>query len=146
MERDIVLELPTDIRSIERAVEYVVLRCRACRTHARRLDLNFRVGLTEALSNAMMYGNGHDPTKRVRVEVTVDEGRLEARITDQGEGFDPTAVPDPTEPANLTRPCGRGLFLMRELLDEVLFNDRGNQVTLVLRFDPGDALEGGVQA
>ncbi|MEX2467569.1 MAG: ATP-binding protein [Gemmatimonadota bacterium] len=144
--RDIVLELPSDIRSIERTVDYVMLRCRDCRAQARRLDLNFRVGLTEALSNAMLYGNGHDPCKRVRVEITVGRGRLEARVTDQGNGFDPTAVPDPTEPSNLTKPCGRGLFLMRKLLDEVWYNDRGNQVTLVLRLDSGDVFEGGVQA
>ncbi|MDZ7780276.1 MAG: ATP-binding protein [Gemmatimonadota bacterium] len=145
-DRDIVLELPSDIRSIERVVEYVVLRCRDCRAKAHKLDLNFRVALTEALSNAMMYGNGHDPDKSVKVEITLGHGQLEARVTDQGRGFDPGSVPDPTEPANLSKPCGRGLFLMRELLDEVWFNDRGNQVTLVLRFDSGDALEGGVQA
>jgi serine/threonine-protein kinase RsbW len=144
--RDIVLELPSDIRSIERTVNYVMLRCRDCQTQARRLDLNFRVGLTEALANAMLYGNGHDPCKRVRVEIIVDQGRIEARVTDQGDGFDPSAVPDPTEPANLTRPCGRGLFLMRKLMDEVWYNDRGNQVTLVMRLDSGDAFEGGVQA
>jgi serine/threonine-protein kinase RsbW len=144
--RDIVLELPSDIRSIERTVNYVMLRCRDCQTQARRLDLNFRVGLTEALANAMLYGNGHDPCKRVRVEIIVDQGRIEARVTDQGDGFDPSAVPDPTEPANLTRPCGRGLFLMRKLMDEVWYNDRGNQVTLVMRLDSVDAFEGGVQA
>jgi len=143
---DIVLELPTDLRSIESVVEYVVLRCRDCRAHARRLDLNFRVGLTEALSNAMRYGNGHDPSKRVRVEVRMSHGRLEARVIDQGTGFDPASVPDPTEPANLMKSSGRGLFLMRKLLDEVWFNDRGNEVTLVLRLDPPDPFEGGLQA
>lgn len=146
MNSGIVLELPSDVRSIERAVDYVVLHCRDCRAQAKRLDLNFRVGLTEALANAMLYGNGHDPSKRVRVEIVLGPERLEARVTDQGEGFDPNAVPDPTAPANLTKPCGRGLFLMRELLDEVLFNERGNQVTLVLRFDPQDTFEGGIQA
>ena len=146
MDRDLVLELPSDVRSIERVVDYVMVRCRSCGAQARRLNLNFRVGLTEALSNAMLYGNGHDPQKRVRVEVTMSGGRLQASITDQGDGFDPKAIPDPTEPANLTKPSGRGLFLMRELLDEVSYNERGNQVTLVLRLDAGDALQGGVQA
>jgi len=146
MERDIVLELPSDIRTIGRVVDYVMLRCGDCRTQARRLDLNFRVGLTEALSNAMSYGNGHDPNKRVRVEIRVFDERLEARVTDQGDGFDPASVPDPTAPQNLTRPCGRGLFLMRKLLDEVLYNDRGNQVTLVLRFEQSDVFRGGIQA
>lgn len=146
MDRDIILELPSDIRTIERVVDYVMVQCRDCRAQAHRLDFNFRVGLTEALANAMLYGNGHDPAKRVKVEITRAHGRLEARVTDQGNGFDPARVPDPTSPDNLTKPCGRGLFLMRKLLDEVWFNDRGNQVTLVLRLDSGDALEGGVRA
>ncbi|HET9949209.1 MAG TPA: ATP-binding protein, partial [Longimicrobiales bacterium] len=111
-----------------------------------RLNLNFRVGLTEALSNAMLYGNSRDPSKRVLVEIAFRGRRIEARVTDQGPGFDPSAVPDPTTPENITKPCGRGLFLMRQLLDEVWFNDQGNQVTLVLRLDSGGVLEGGVQA
>lgn len=147
MENDLVLELPSDVRSIEHAVEYVVRRCQACERHAHRLRLNFRVGLTEALSNAMMYGNAHDPAKRVRVEVTVRGDSILARITDQGVGFDPCAVPDPTCPENLMKPGGRGLFLMRQLLDEVRYNELGNQVTLVLRLeDEGMHLEGGAQA
>jgi serine/threonine-protein kinase RsbW len=146
MDRDLVLELPTDIKSIGSAVDYVLSRCTTCADHARRLNLNFKVGLTEALSNAMLYGNGHDPSKCVVVEVTMAPGRLQAKIRDQGAGFDPTSVPDPTRPENLTRPCGRGLFLMRQLLDEVSYNDRGNEVTLVLRLDSGGVLEGGARA
>ncbi len=146
MGKDLVLELPTDIHSIDSAVEYVMSRCRTCSAQAKRLNFNFRVGLTEALANAMLYGNADDPSKRVMVEVTLAEGRLEVKVKDQGQGFDPASIPDPTRPENLTRPCGRGLFLMRELLDEVCFNERGNEVTLVLRLESGDALEGGVQA
>lgn len=146
MGQDLVLEVPTDVRSIERAVDFVMQRCPSCNEHARRLDFNFRVSLTEALSNAMLYGNSHDPSKRVLVEVALQRGRLEARVTDQGTGFDPNDVPDPTSPENVTKSCGRGLFLMRKLLDEVSFNDQGNQVTLVLRLESGGVLEGGVQA
>ena len=147
MQNDLVLELPSDVRSIEHAVEYVVRRCQACESHAHRLRLNFRVGLTEALANAMLYGNAHDPSKRVRVEVTLTRDANRARVTDQGGGFDPCAVPDPTCPENILKSGGRGLFLMRQLLDEVLYNDQGNQVTLVLRLDPElPSLEGGAQA
>ncbi|HIF07238.1 MAG TPA: hypothetical protein EYQ64_09905, partial [Gemmatimonadetes bacterium] len=71
MDKALVLELPNDISSIEHAVEYVMRHCSSCTDYARRLNLNFRVGLTEALSNAMLYGNGSDPEKRVRVEVDV---------------------------------------------------------------------------
>ncbi|MEE2845864.1 MAG: ATP-binding protein [Gemmatimonadota bacterium] len=146
MEHDLVLEIPTDVRSIEHAVDYVMERCRTCETYQKRLRVNFRVGLTEALTNAMLYGNEYDPSKRVRVEVTLEGGRLEARVTDQGRGFDPSTIPDPTEPENILKSGGRGLFLMRQLLDEVSYNDQGNQVTLVLRLEQGSALEGGAQA
>lgn len=143
---DLVLELPTDIQSIESAVDYVMHRCASCNAQGRRLNLNFRVGLTEALTNAMLYGNAHDPSKNVVVEVVMGEGRLQATVRDQGAGFDPASIPDPTMPENLTRPCGRGVFLMRQLLDEVSFNDRGNEVTLVLRLDSGGTFEGGARA
>ncbi len=146
MDNDLVLESPTDVRSIEHTVDYVMQRCRTCETYQKRLRLNFRVGLTEALANAMLYGNAHDPSKRVRVEVTLENGRLEARVTDEGSGFDPSTIPDPTEPENILKSGGRGLFLMRQMLDEVSYNDEGNQVTLVLRLEQGSALEGGAQA
>ena len=146
MENDLVLEIPTDVRSIQHTVDYVMQRCRTCEAYEKRLRLNFRVGLTEALTNAMLYGNEHDPSKHVRVEVALENGRLEARITDQGGGFDPSAIPDPTEEENILKSGGRGLFLMRQMLDEVSYNDQGNQVTLVLRLEQGSALEGGAQA
>ena len=76
----------------------------------------------------------------------MSEGRLEATVRDQGAGFDPTSIPDPTLPENRSRPCGRGVFLMRELLDEVSYNDQGNEVTLVLRLESGGAFEGGAPA
>ena len=146
MDHDLVLEIPTDVRSIEHAVDYVMQRCRTCETYQKRLRLNFRVGLTEALTNAMLYGNAHDQSKRVRVEVTLENGRLEARVTDEGSGFDPSTIPDPTEPENILKSGGRGLFLMRRMLDEGSYNDQGNQVTLVLRLEQGSALEGGAKA
>ncbi len=143
METELVLELPSDLRTIEHAVEYVMERCAACREQARARQLNFRVGLTEALSNAMLYGNARDPRKRVRIEVTVGREAIRAQVTDEGEGFDPSEVPDPTRPPHLEKTGGRGLFLMRELMDEVHFNERGNSVTLVLRLENGEAEENG---
>ncbi|MBT8338263.1 MAG: ATP-binding protein [Gemmatimonadetes bacterium] len=135
MDSELVLELPSDVRGIEAAVDHVLRRCSECRTHARRLRLNLRVSLTEALSNAMLYGNASDPAKRVRVEVRLSAVAITARVIDEGGGFDPRTVPDPTTPQNICRAGGRGLFLMRELMDEVHYNDRGNCVTLVLRLD-----------
>ena len=135
MDQELILELPNDIRSIENAVEYVMQHCSTCCDYARRFNLNFRVGLTEALSNAMLYGNASDPEKRVRVEVTIRVEEVAVRVTDQGVGFDPTTVPDPTLPDNISKSGGRGIFLMKSLMDEVRFNEQGNSVTLVLRFE-----------
>jgi len=135
VDQELILELPNDIRSIEHAVEYVMLHCSTCCNYARRFNLNFRVGLTEALSNAMLYGNASDPEKRVRVEVTIRVEEVAVRVTDQGVGFDPTTVPDPTLPDNISKSGGRGIFLMKSLMDEVRFNEQGNSVTLVLRFE-----------
>lgn len=145
-ETELVLELPNDVRSIEHAVDYVMDRCEICSSFAQRYRFNFRVGLTEALSNAMLYGNSQDPQKRVRVEVSVDLDAITACVTDQGEGFDPAEVPDPTSPANIVRTGGRGIFLMRSLLDDVVFNERGNSVTLVLRLNAGSRFSGGASA
>lgn len=138
MASDLVLDLPNDLSSIEEAVEFVMEQCTPCACDPRRLRLNLRVGLAEALANAMLYGNGRDPSKRVKVEVAFQDTSITARITDQGAGFDPMTVPDPTTPLNLLKEEGRGIFLMRKLLDEVHFNDRGNCVTLILRIPKGD--------
>jgi len=149
MAPDLTLDIPNDLSSIEEAVDFVMQRCAFCGQDPRRLRLKLRVGLAEALANAMLYGNGPDPSKRVKVEVAIQDSAITARITDEGRGFDPRAVPDPTCPANLLKTNGRGIFLMRKLLDEVHFNDRGNSVTLVLRLPqalPEERPEGGAKA
>jgi serine/threonine-protein kinase RsbW len=143
MKTKLILELPNDLREIEHAVEFVMQRCTTCQMQGRKLKLNLGVSLTEALSNAMLYGNAKDSRKRVRIEVIVGEHEIKARITDEGTGFDPGGIPDPTSPDHLEKCSGRGLFLMRELMDEVHFNESGNQVTLVIRSDTADDETGG---
>jgi serine/threonine-protein kinase RsbW len=87
-----------------------------------------RLALEEALVNAIKHGNQMDPSKSVRVAYHVQADRFEVRITDEGPGFDPADVPDPTAPENLERPCGRGLLLMRHYMTEVVYLDRGRAV------------------
>jgi anti-sigma regulatory factor (Ser/Thr protein kinase) len=128
-----VLELPSDPGVIETAVAYLVDRLRAYAFGGSRLNLNFRVGVAEALANAMIYGNGSDPHKRVRVEVELSSHEVALQVYDEGAGFDPGQVPDPTLPENLDGTGGRGIFLIRELMDEVRYNEPGNCVRLVLR-------------
>lgn len=132
MPTDYILELPNDLRAIERAVDYLIERGQEAGFNAERLRLNLRVGLTEALANAMLYGNCRDPRKRVRVDAQLTAAVYTVRVTDEGRGFNPEKVSDPTLPRNLKRAGGRGIFLIRKLMDRVEFNDRGNSITMVL--------------
>ncbi|CAN5793424.1 ATP-binding protein [soil metagenome] len=132
MQLEYVLELPNDLRAIEQSVDYLTDRGQEVGFDYDRLRLNFRVGLTEALANAMLYGNCRDPRKRVRVVARLTSQQINVQVTDEGRGFDPEAVLDPTLPANRVRPGGRGIFLIRQLMDRVEFNDRGNSITMVL--------------
>jgi serine/threonine-protein kinase RsbW len=114
MQLDYLLELPNDLRAIERSVDYLMDKGREVGFDYDRLRLNFRVGLTEALANAMLYGNCRDPRKRVRVEAHLTPSEIKVQVTDEG------------------RSGGRGIFLIRQLMDRVEFNDRGNSITMVL--------------
>jgi anti-sigma regulatory factor (Ser/Thr protein kinase) len=77
--------------------------------------------------------------RHIHVELTFSRPQARFTIRDEGPGFDPNSVPDPTDPANLERECGRGLLLMRTFMDEVQFAPPGNQVTLIKRRDPQPA-------
>ena len=127
------LDVPSDLAYVGEAVDLIAGQCEPGILSPRRLHFNLRTALAEALANAIRYGNGLDPAKvvRVRVEVAADAVRL--HVADEGNGFDPAAAPDPTTPDNVGREDGRGLFVMRHLVDQVTFNDRGNVVCLTLR-------------
>jgi len=80
------------------------------------------VALREAVTNALRHGRGRESSTEVSVAVGIDGDRLVAIVRDLGPGFDPSAVPDPLAPENLTRPSGRGLFFMRRFADRVVFS------------------------
>ncbi|MBX2851585.1 MAG: ATP-binding protein [Phycisphaeraceae bacterium] len=94
-----------------------------------------RLALDEALVNAVKHGNKNDPDKTVHVEFDIDNDRMVIQIEDQGPGFVPDELPDPTAEENLSRPNGRGVMLMRAYMTEVDFNERGNRVILTKRRD-----------
>ncbi len=102
-----------------------------------RKDAVFAIhlALDEALSNAVRHGNRGDPTKKVTVDYTITDQAFEVTVSDEGGGFRPDSVPDPTEDANLERPSGRGLMLIKAYMTHVEFNKAGNHVRLVKRRD-----------
>lgn len=91
-----------------------------------------KLALEEAVTNAFRHGNKCDPSKRIIVRYDVTPKRVEILVIDEGEGFRPDLVPDPTLPENLDRPHGRGIMLMRSYLDEVEYHQPGNSVRLVM--------------
>jgi serine/threonine-protein kinase RsbW len=90
-----------------------------------------QLALDEALVNAARHGNKLDPSKTVHAAWSFDDKQFRISIEDQGPGFDPDALPDPTAEENLACPHGRGVMLMRAYMTEVSFNKRGNKVTMI---------------
>jgi len=129
---DLGLEFPSTAENLRDAVSEVVEACERLAFSGSRATLNLRVAVGEALANAILYGNRQDPEKRVRVRAELRPGEAVVTITDEGPGFDPESVQDPTVAENRGRSHGRGLFLLRKLADEVRFNETGNSVTLTL--------------
>lgn len=94
--------------------------------YSEKAIFGIRLAVEEALVNAVKHGNQLDRSKNVRVRFTVSEREVVIEIADEGPGFRPEDVPDPTDPENLERPCGRGLMLMRAYMTECDFVPPGN--------------------
>jgi len=100
------------------------------------------LALEEAFINAVRHGNKDCLGKGIAVDYTITAERIEISVTDQGNGFDPQAVPDPRSAENLYKTCGRGLLLMRCFMNKVEFNEVGNCVRMV-RYKGQPALPAG---
>jgi serine/threonine-protein kinase RsbW len=88
------------------------------------------VSILEAVNNAIIHGNNSDPRKFVDIEISSVNGDMIVKVTDQGKGFNPKMVPDPTIPENLQELNGRGVFLMSRLADKIEYSDQGNVVKM----------------
>ena len=117
---------PVDARRVQDEIE-VALKANQ---FTEKEIFGIRLALEEALVNAIKHGNNLDKSKKVHIAYGVRPERFDIRIMDEGPGFDPQEVPDPTAFENLERPCGRGLMLMRHYMNEVSFNGRGNSVRM----------------
>jgi serine/threonine-protein kinase RsbW len=96
---------------------------------------NIGLAVHEAVTNAVLHGSGNDPTRNVELIFALGPSALEVAVRDQGQGFDPSRIPDPRSPENLLKPAGRGIFVMRALMDEVRFRNLqpGTEVSLLKR-------------
>ncbi len=123
------LTIPSDAAEARRIQDEIEQQLHA--RHVGQHDIfGIKLALEEAFVNAMKHGNQMDRSKRLHICYQIFADRFVVQITDDGNGFDPNDVPDPTAFENLERPCGRGLMLMRHYMTEVVFNLRGNGVIM----------------
>lgn len=130
---EISVRVPTAIDVVEEAVDLVARHCLAAGLPAATARFKLRVALSEALANAIIYGNRNDSEKSVEVRVVVTSQTIAVHVSDEGDGFNPADIPNPTLPDGLEQTSGRGLFLIREMVDEVRFNEKGNSICMMMR-------------
>ena len=133
-----VFDFPTFIDRIQ-SVEIQIFA--DCQNYGFNDDELFaiKLALHEALVNAVKHGNNLNPQKIIRVSYILQQNILQINVADEGNGFDPEKVPDPRE--NIEIPSGRGIFLMREYMTSVVFNSKGNAVTMTKKLS-GDNIFG----
>ena len=159
-QQDCQFVLENDVAMLSSLARYLRHASRSLQPGDDNAHLRIGVALEEALLNAFYHGNlevdselrevdhkgfydlarqrcDEEPYSQRRLHVQAQFTPTESIFTirDEGPGFDPSILPDPADPENLERPCGRGVMLMRTFMDEVKFNDRGNEVTMIKRVD-----------
>jgi serine/threonine-protein kinase RsbW len=130
------LEIESDSRNlitVEEFINYFAIELNLKEDKINGLLLS----ITEATTNAIKHGNKSDKNKLVFIDVSCDNEFLTIKIKDQGEGFDPNKIPDPTHPENLLKDSGRGVYLMKIYMDEIKFNktDEGMETILKMKLD-----------
>ena len=133
------LSFPSQIHAISRFVDQLM----SFITKSRNKDgseTDIEMALIEALENAVVHGNCEDPHKRVYVTCRCTaEGEVSITVQDEGQGFDSGTLPDPTAPENRLRTSGRGIYLMKTLMDEVCFEMGGAVVHMCKKSNASSA-------
>jgi serine/threonine-protein kinase RsbW len=131
-------KFPSDTRTGRRILEEVLKELELRRWSERDIFC-VHLAVYEALINAIVHGNHEDPAKMVHFVCRISPSLIRVEITDEGPGFTPDLLPDPTDDSFLNKPGGRGVFLMRAFMSRVSFNPPGNHV--ILERDRTDSLQ-----
>jgi len=127
--------IPSTLRAA-REPEDVILREAEALGYSEETLFAVKLALEEAMTNAVKHGNSCDPNKHVTVRYLVTHEKIEVFVTDEGGGFAPDNVPDPTTPDRLPLPNGRGIMLMRAYMDQVDYRRNGTEVYMMKRKEP----------
>lgn len=132
-EKDYHLEIESNAKNLITVEEFVNYFAVDLNITADKIP-GLLLSVTEASTNAIVHGNKSDETKLVTIDATKVDNQLIIRVKDQGKGFDPSKIPDPTETDNLLKDSGRGIYLMRVYMDDLKFNvtPEGTETILIL--------------
>lgn len=124
------LVIPSKLTELSRVQQAIIQPVQA-HGYGQEEVFAIRLALDEAVTNAIHHGNANDPSKHVTIEYRIDDQAVRIDVTDEGCGFCPDQLPDPTLEDNLTTPHGRGVMLIQAYMTEVRFNPRGNCISMV---------------
>jgi serine/threonine-protein kinase RsbW len=124
-----VLEMPSDLAFLEPVTNYLMKRINVCWSIPADGSMAVAVALHEALVNAVKHGNQNDPTKQVRISADISDEEAKFIVEDEGDGFG--HPPNPLSDDNLYKASGRGVLLIKSIMDEAHYNKRGNIVTMI---------------
>lgn len=127
-------ELPSTIALMHIVLEYLLKRVEKLGV-VKSEQSNLYVALDEAFVNAVKHGNKYNADKLVRISASVSTKEARFTIEDEGEGFDVNKIPDPLDPENLFKTSGRGVLFIYNIMDEVVYNEKGNKLTMVKKGD-----------
>jgi serine/threonine-protein kinase RsbW len=125
-----VIDIPSTLAEAKKPEGPILLEVMAC-GYDEDATFAIKLALEEAMTNAVRHGNRNDPTKRILVRYAVTPEVVVICVRDDGPGFQPECVPDPTEPERLSLPCGRGIMLMRAYMTDVEYRCDGREVRMV---------------
>ena len=129
----VVMRVPSEVDCIEEAVAVLTRHCLSGAAASPKVRFRLQVALSDALANAIVRGNREDAGKQVYVQVDLLPDALNIHVTDEGDGFDHASVAEALDPQSPDLPSGRGLFLIRHMVDDVHFNTQGNSICMTLR-------------
>ena len=132
--KNITIEIPSLVENI-RIVESFIDNTKEKYELTDDVYGNIMIAVIESVNNAILHGNQTNKDKNVRLSANLQEGQVLFSITDEGPGFDHKNLPDPTSPENVEKIGGRGIFLMKNLADEIQFKDEGRTLELTFYLD-----------
>lgn len=125
------LVLASEVENVEKVEELTERISKMMKFSADECD-SIAIAVTEAVNNAIIHGNKQDPQKRVYLNISVENNTLKVIVKDEGKGFNLEGLPDPLDPENLLKESGRGIFILKSLMDDVSFVFSRNGTTLTL--------------